>query len=54
MPIMDGHAATRAIRALEASGKIRNRIPIIALTANVTAEAEASCRNDGMNSADYV
>lgn len=53
MPVMDGHAATREIRALEASGKIGKRTPIIALTANVTAEAEATCRNDGACKEDH-
>ena len=38
MPIMDGYSATRAIRAIEqASG--RRRVPILALTASVLAEA---------------
>jgi len=47
MPIMDGYSATRAIRAMEKETG-RPRIPIIALTASVLAEAldkaiEAGC-----------
>jgi CheY-like chemotaxis protein len=38
MPIMDGYSATRAIRAMEKETG-RPRIPIIALTASVLAEA---------------
>jgi PAS domain S-box-containing protein len=38
MPIMDGYAATRAIRAMEKETGGR-RVPIIALTASVLAEA---------------
>ncbi len=38
MPIMDGYSATRAIRAIE-NETGRPRIPIIALTASVLAEA---------------
>ena len=38
MPIMDGYSATRAIRAMEKETG-RQRVPIIALTASVLAEA---------------
>jgi CheY-like chemotaxis protein len=42
MPVMDGLAATRAIRAME-SEQGRPRVPVIALTANAMAQdAEAS------------
>lgn len=34
MPVLDGLAATKRIRALEFEGKMRGRIPIIAVTAN--------------------
>jgi len=34
MPVMDGLAATRAIRAAEAAEPGRRRIPILALTAD--------------------
>ena len=42
MPVMDGYAASRAIRAWESSVAGRQRIPIIALTANaLVGDAEA-------------
>jgi CheY-like chemotaxis protein/HPt (histidine-containing phosphotransfer) domain-containing protein len=47
MPIMDGLAATRAIRAMEAAGG--RRLPIVALTANAFASDLESCRNAGMD-----
>ena len=47
MPVMDGFAATRAIRALmRADAK---RIPIIALTANAFEEDARKCLAAGMN-----
>ena len=49
MPLMDGIAATRAIRAL--SG-VAATIPIIAMTANAMPEDRAACLAAGMN--DYV
>ena len=50
MPILDGFAATRKIRELESNGTIHGRLPIIALTANVSRENEDNCRNAGMDS----
>ncbi len=47
MPEMDGLAATRAIRELERPGM--PRVPIIAMTANVMAEARAACFDAGMD-----
>jgi two-component system, sensor histidine kinase len=44
MPVMDGHAATRAIRA----GGLRS-LPIIALTANAFPEDAKLCREAGMS-----
>jgi CheY-like chemotaxis protein/HPt (histidine-containing phosphotransfer) domain-containing protein len=47
MPRMDGLEATRAIRNAE-SGRIR-RVPVIAMTANVVAEARSACFDAGMD-----
>jgi PAS domain S-box-containing protein len=46
MPVMDGLAATRAIRAEPGAG---GRIPIIALTASAMAEEVAQCHAAGMD-----
>lgn len=46
MPVMDGLAATKAIRCL--GERVRN-IPIIALTANAMPDEVARCRAAGMN-----
>jgi PAS domain S-box-containing protein len=47
MPVMDGLAAARAIRAIEPPGA--KRLPIVALTANAFASDLASCREAGMD-----
>jgi len=48
MPVMDGFAATRAIRAAEdAAGA--GRLPIVALTARVLGEADDAWRDAGMD-----
>jgi CheY-like chemotaxis protein len=49
MPVLDGFKATREIRELESEGQ---RIPIIALTANVVKEEKDKCFNAGMD--DFV
>ncbi len=48
MPVMNGHEATRAIRALER--KDAGQIPIIAMTANAFAEDEKAALDAGMDS----
>src|SRR5690606_28933088 len=49
MPVMDGFAATRAIRALDND---RALIPIIAITANAMSKDRNRCVEAGMN--DYM
>ncbi|MCI5101524.1 hybrid sensor histidine kinase/response regulator [Phaeobacter italicus] len=46
MPVMDGRSATRAIRALNGPASLT---PIVALTANVMAEEQATFLEDGMD-----
>ncbi|MFK7894484.1 MAG: ATP-binding protein [Myxococcota bacterium] len=48
MPVMDGLAATRAIREQEASSGSR-RLPIIALTAHTLAISQDECSEAGMD-----
>ena len=47
MPVMNGHEAARAIRALEREDA--GRIPIIAMTANAFVEDEKAALSAGMN-----
>jgi signal transduction histidine kinase/CheY-like chemotaxis protein len=47
MPVLDGYDATRAIRAAEVPGS--SRLPIVALTASVSAEVEAAAIEAGMD-----
>ena len=47
MPVMDGYAAARAIRARE--GESGKRVPLIACTANVTQEEILRCHDAGMD-----
>ncbi|KAH8099865.1 histidine kinase [Cristinia sonorae] len=49
MPVLDGFAATAKIRELESNGTIHGRLPIIALTANVSPDSEERCRAAGMD-----
>lgn len=46
MPVMDGYEATKAIRM---GGAPKNKIPIIALTANASAKDIQRCREAGMD-----
>ena len=47
MPVMDGYAASRAIRALP--GREEDKLPILAMTANAFAEDVRKAREAGMN-----
>ena len=47
MPVMDGMAATRAIRNLKRSDALS--VPIIALSANAFEDDVAECLQAGMN-----
>jgi CheY-like chemotaxis protein len=52
MPVLDGYEATRAIRRREeavAGGNGRARMPIVAITANATAEQRQLCADAGMD-----
>jgi len=49
MPVLDGVETTRCVRALEASGELAGRRPIIAMTANVLRNSVDACRNSGMD-----
>jgi signal transduction histidine kinase/ligand-binding sensor domain-containing protein/DNA-binding response OmpR family regulator len=46
MPVMDGFSATRELRRGEAAGR---RLPVIALTADVTREGRSACLAAGMD-----
>ena len=50
MPEMDGYSATEALRQGKVPGK--EKIPVIAMTANAMAGDEERCRRAGMN--DYI
>ena len=47
MPVMNGHEATRCIRALD--DPVLSSIPIIAMTANAFDEDKEAALNSGMN-----
>ena len=48
MPVMDGYSATVRIRSREASKGVR-RVPVVALTANASAEDMARAHIAGMD-----
>ena len=48
MPLMDGYAMTRQIRAREAASGAP-RLPVIAYSAGVTEDEKATCRAAGMD-----
>ena len=52
MPVMDGFAASSAIREWEAQQGAQARVPIIALTADVQKGIEQRCQEAGMD--DYL
>jgi len=47
MPMKDGVTATKEIREMEEAGKLSRRRPIIALTAVVSAQAQATFKAAG-------
>jgi CheY-like chemotaxis protein len=51
MPVLDGYAATRQIRAFESS-RGASRTPVIAITANTLAGDREACLTAGMD--DYL
>ena len=51
MPVMDGLACARQIRALQAKGDIVGHVPIMAVSANARSEQVAQARDAGMDDA---
>ena len=47
--MLDGFQATKRLREMESSGALSGRLPVIALTANVTQESEDECKAAGMD-----
>lgn len=48
MPVMDGLACTRKIREFEQQGKLRQHVPVIAVTANAREEQVKTAMDAGM------
>jgi CheY-like chemotaxis protein len=51
MPRLDGLQATKQFRAWERQARPQQRLPVIALSANVFDEAVAACSDAGMDGA---
>ncbi len=49
MPVLDGYAATRALRERERADPSRRRVPVMALTASAMAEDQQRCVAAGMD-----
>ena len=49
LPGIDGFEATRQIREIEKSARVRNQVPILALSANASADDKAEGARAGMN-----
>lgn len=49
MPRLDGLGLTREVRSLERAGRLRGRLPIIAMTADVFDSVSKNCRDAGMD-----
>lgn len=50
MPIMDGLTCVKEIRRWEREGKVKGRVPVIAVTANARSEQIARAKEAGMDS----
>lgn len=50
MPVMDGLTCVREIRKWEIEGKVKGRVPVIAVTANARSEQIARAKEAGMDS----
>ena len=49
MPMLDGYAATKAIRRLERERDTKNPVPIIGVTAHALPEDREKCLENGMD-----
>ncbi|KAL7269483.1 hypothetical protein RUND412_007856 [Rhizina undulata] len=51
MPVMDGNTATRIIREMERTGKLKRHVPIMGISANARREQVAKMTEAGMDDA---